>query len=427
MDKNSKKLSDKDVEKAWESLENEPFVTNENGEQVLDNENGWFGFDKGTTQQEIWRWFDTHHSKGVAYLVNDYEPEETQPLSQAKNLSATEFITADDFLKFRDIILKDSIKENATPFTTVDFSRNNFNKLFPWSRIETPIESVKFGEGQFTKFSFKERRNLLAAVYETLSTQDIVIEEERFNEFNEPTVSHNYAKNFLMDFNSKMIQSVVVEIENNNIIITSHERPVNEILNKIKKADQILFIAPEIGLAVRQKALKGQSMADQNLSETLQSRTSPLNKAYNNNEIKSIKYMLSENLLTNNEVLRYGQPVGLEAAERINTVLSNDGKRRLEPSVHKNDTLEEIMRCIGDSYDLPEEATKKRRKAAIQTLNRAHIVFEKYSEYLERKNIVRTEEKKYGKKNILERNPAGCRRRNRRQEPCKRAGCRVRE
>lgn len=53
MNKDTKGLSDKDVEKAWESLENEPFTTNSSGEQVLDNEDGWFGFDKGTTQQEI--------------------------------------------------------------------------------------------------------------------------------------------------------------------------------------------------------------------------------------------------------------------------------------------------------------------------------------------------------------------------------------
>lgn len=392
MDKNTRGLSDKDVEMAWESLENEPFTTSDSGEQVLDDENGWFGFSKGTTQQEIWRWFDTHHSKGVAYLVNDFEPEETQPLSQTVNLSTSDSVSVNDFLKFRDTILKGSIKENPSPFQTVDFSRNNFNRLFPWLRVETPIESVKFGEGQFAKFSFKERRNLLAAVYETLVIPDIIIEEERFNEFNEPATSHNYAKNFIMDLNSKMIQSVVVEIENSNIIITSHERPVNEILNKIKKADQILYLAPEVGLLVRQKAQNGQSMADQNLSGVLQGKTSFLNKAYNYNETKSINYMLNEKLLTNNEVLRYSKPIGLAAAERINTVLTNDGKRELEPSIHKNDTLEEIMRCIGDSYNLPEEATKKRRKIAIQTLNRAHIVFEKYSEYLERKDKARTEE-----------------------------------
>lgn len=127
MDRNTKGLSDKDIEKAWESLENEPFTTNGSGEQVLDDDNGWFGFSKGTSQQEIWHWFDTHYSKGVAYLVNDYEPEENidkNITKENKTMAEEETISWDEIQHNADgthwndeaLAVKNRAKEQAVEF-----------------------------------------------------------------------------------------------------------------------------------------------------------------------------------------------------------------------------------------------------------------------------------------------------------------------
>ena len=61
--------SDKETETMWNELTDIPF-DDVNGQLILsDNWNGW---KKGTEREIIWKWFDEHHSKGVAYLLYEY-------------------------------------------------------------------------------------------------------------------------------------------------------------------------------------------------------------------------------------------------------------------------------------------------------------------------------------------------------------------
>ena len=62
---------DKEIEKLWEELEDIPVYEDENYELCLDAD--WLGWNKGTSVDEIWHWFDEHHSKGVGWLMNEYE------------------------------------------------------------------------------------------------------------------------------------------------------------------------------------------------------------------------------------------------------------------------------------------------------------------------------------------------------------------
>lgn len=59
--------TDREVELLWEELEDIP--TDENDCLCVD----WQGWSKGTDRDEIWHWFDEHHSKGVVWLVNQYD------------------------------------------------------------------------------------------------------------------------------------------------------------------------------------------------------------------------------------------------------------------------------------------------------------------------------------------------------------------
>ena len=62
---------DMEIEKLWEELEDIPVYEDENYELCLDTDlQGW---SKGTSVDEIWHWFDEHHSKGVGWLMNEYE------------------------------------------------------------------------------------------------------------------------------------------------------------------------------------------------------------------------------------------------------------------------------------------------------------------------------------------------------------------
>lgn len=63
------------LENLWESQEDVLFVEDENSDDscylVLNSDwnNGINDFPKGTTRDEIWHWFDVHHSKGVGWLL----------------------------------------------------------------------------------------------------------------------------------------------------------------------------------------------------------------------------------------------------------------------------------------------------------------------------------------------------------------------
>ena len=59
------------IEKLWVALEDVPFVEDKNRELILDGE--YLDFPKGTTRDKIWHWFDDMYSKGVAYLINDFD------------------------------------------------------------------------------------------------------------------------------------------------------------------------------------------------------------------------------------------------------------------------------------------------------------------------------------------------------------------
>lgn len=57
------------VQAVWQTLTD---VTIGDDECIDQN---WFIFPTGTFREDIWRWFDKKHSKGVAWLMYEYEPE----------------------------------------------------------------------------------------------------------------------------------------------------------------------------------------------------------------------------------------------------------------------------------------------------------------------------------------------------------------
>lgn len=63
------RLTDQRIEKLWEELEDVSFNEDEENNLIL-GEN-WQNFKKGTSRDDIWLWFDSKHSKGVAWLINE--------------------------------------------------------------------------------------------------------------------------------------------------------------------------------------------------------------------------------------------------------------------------------------------------------------------------------------------------------------------
>lgn len=65
-------LTDSEVEELWSALEDVPM--NPETERM---EKPFLIFPAHTEREEIWKWFDKHHSKGIAYLLYGEEPQPT--------------------------------------------------------------------------------------------------------------------------------------------------------------------------------------------------------------------------------------------------------------------------------------------------------------------------------------------------------------
>ena len=195
--------------------------------------------------------------------------------------------------------LKDALKKTSEPLRTVPFTRDNFNKLFPYSKIETPVETVKLGEHQFEKLDAKARDRFLLASYQTLVSPSIVISEER-----DGKKSHNYVKSFVFDEKTKAVQNIVVSIDGENVSISTHPREINNLVNKIKTPDQLVYAAAEVGRLIERMAENQSVTVNPTRGMELSTLTNPLNKAYDKdialstlNLIKSQPNLFSRNLI----------------------------------------------------------------------------------------------------------------------------------
>lgn len=65
-------FTDKQVEQKWIELEDILFDEDEDDKELYLHDN-WFLFNKGTHREDIWHWFDQNHSRGVAWLLYDFE------------------------------------------------------------------------------------------------------------------------------------------------------------------------------------------------------------------------------------------------------------------------------------------------------------------------------------------------------------------
>ena len=71
--------------------------------------------------------------------------------------------------------------------------------------------------------------------------------EELKDSLKKLNTAHVYAKSFEINGKNKAVQSVVVAIENENVSISTHERGINNVVNKIKMPEQLIYASDEIG------------------------------------------------------------------------------------------------------------------------------------------------------------------------------------
>ena len=238
--------------------------------------------------------------------------------------------------------LKSVLNEKVHSLETIPFTRENYNKLFPESKIITPLEVVKLGEHQFEKLDIKERQNILNAVHETLETPDIVINEMRKTVFDDERPAHIYAKSFEINGKNKAIQSVVVDIESENVSISTHERGINNVVNKIKMPEQLIYTSEEIGQMIERITGKQYSTVNptrvnnefvspnMNISQSKEKSNSVINKLENEllEKNKELDIWTSKAESDNKEISRLNNQ--LEAANNTIQKLEKQNKEQDE-------------------------------------------------------------------------------------------------
>lgn len=62
-------IIDKNVEALWKEFQKVPVDRNGNLKTA------WYAFPKGTNKNDVYDWFNRHHSEGLAYLIEEVKKE----------------------------------------------------------------------------------------------------------------------------------------------------------------------------------------------------------------------------------------------------------------------------------------------------------------------------------------------------------------
>ena len=89
-------------------------------------------------------------------------------------------------------------------------------------------------------------------------------------------------KSFEINGKNKAIQSVIVEIENENVSISTHKRDINNVVNKIKKPEQLIYTSEEVGLKIER--ITGKQLVTVNQTRVNDIIESPLENIPQTNE-----------------------------------------------------------------------------------------------------------------------------------------------
>jgi hypothetical protein len=139
------------------------------------------------------------------------------------------------------------LENMAVPMDIREFSRDEYNKLFPMGTVKTPIGEVKIGANQFDKFSKKDngsRQILIGAMRQTLSDPIAIIKEQE-----DGRDAYVYIKSFkkVGELGLDTVMTVVVDIDNKKIAISTYKRRKREVEKKIKMAAVIVYVKDEGG------------------------------------------------------------------------------------------------------------------------------------------------------------------------------------
>ncbi len=194
--------------------------------------------------------------------------------------------------KFSDFTQE--LKENAITVLNnptekinyVDYTRENYNKLFPRGLCKTPIETVKLSPKQFERFEIKdngERVKFLGALQQCLKRPDVIIGKTD----NKGRYSKLYLKSFFDNNGKKSYLAVVPKIDGIDVVISNSPRDTKDIVKEIKKTGICYYIRPV-------------QASSENIVDGSRMENSSTGLTSNNSRNEDVKTSSNQNLSRNN-------------------------------------------------------------------------------------------------------------------------------
>jgi hypothetical protein len=141
--------------------------------------------------------------------------------ANVKNVSSVDSI--------KKILAIASLEKKAVPMMAVEYSEEEYNRLF------------KMGANQFSELGRKDdggRQSYIGAAYQTLTDPVIVIKEGD---------ADVYIKSFIRKKGISTFISVEKDKEDGRFIVANHMRHKDEVIKKIKWADGVVYLKDSVG------------------------------------------------------------------------------------------------------------------------------------------------------------------------------------
>lgn len=139
----------------------------------------------------------------------------------------------------------DAMNNPTEKINYVDYTRENYNKLFPRGMCKTPIGTIKLSPNQFERLETKdngERIHFLGALQQCLQRPDVIIGKTD----NKDRYSKLYLKAFLDNDGKKSYLAVVPKIDGIDVVVSNSPRDTSSIVKEIKKAGLCYYIRPAL-------------------------------------------------------------------------------------------------------------------------------------------------------------------------------------
>jgi len=178
-----------------------------------------------------------------------------------------------NFLKKR---LKRKFVEMEEPMKKVEFTRENYNALFPNNRVLTPIGNIKIGEHQYEKLEAKTLQDYLGAMHQTLTDPIAII-----NQVDNRGKVKLFSKSFKHNTKKKDgVISVVAYIDGKNVSISTHPKHLKKVIDGIKNAADLVYEKPNSGLTAGNNPKNPTITGTTQLSNNIKQITSNVNGNY---------------------------------------------------------------------------------------------------------------------------------------------------